>query len=229
MEWVLDNGTKELGNALETLPLAEAYARFLAEKKPSVKKRKHDAEQKPKPILERQAPQHAVDHQQPALAPSQTSPYSAEFAADPHSNVMKTSPPRPSPHTSPTTTPTVYFYLLRPHTPSSARVLIPLDAATPLSTSLNQRVILEFPTIFTLQCPPESLPDTYMLESEFLGQTKKEEEEIARLLATVPAPADQGGDEFHDSSQTDAGRTVLDGGKVLDVLRSDIGDVIGYG
>lgn len=66
-----------------------------------------------------------------------------------------------------------HFYLHRPYTPSSLpKVLIPLDATQSLSEALSKQVLLEFPTIYVLECGPEQLPEDFMTEKHMLASTK---------------------------------------------------------
>lgn len=125
--------------------------------------------------------------------------------------------------TSPSSSPTAnHFYLLRPHTPTASRVLIPILPDSTLSNSLKNRVVLEFPTIYVLPYPPEALPGQYMLEEQFLGYSEQENKELEALLKEVGM-----GGEFptDDDFLRDQGRLEqekLDDRKILDVLRQDL-------
>jgi len=63
-----------------------------------------------------------------------------------------------------------------------------------------------------------------MLESDFLGLSKKEDEEIEELLAVLPTGSLDHGDVVGAGAHldTNVGRPDLDERKVLDVLRRDL-------
>ncbi|MCJ1363666.1 hypothetical protein MMC16_002774 [Acarospora aff. strigata] len=252
VEWVHDNGTKELGNALETLPLTDAYAKHLAEKRPPARKRKLDVDQTPaSPAATVDAPSKPQLSEAPAAdqQPPATRPAAADDAASIESRPShapeddQEAPPSPTPvrispidSAPPPTTnpllpeppstqpcPPLHFYLLRPHTPSASPVLIPLSSSAPLSQSLSHHVILEFPTIYVLPHAPSSLPDGYTLESVFLGQSRREEDEVRELLSVVPHVRA----EYEDYGMTETARQqTVDDRKILDVLRKDLGGTV---
>lgn len=234
MEWIQSDGKRELGNALETLPLTEAYARFLSEKHPPTKKRKLDSDHTAGPpsatcgpISKPQLFQHPELERQPAPepTPAQGIPTNGDRQPSTHSIHNEDASTALSPSEKPSITPPLHFYLRRPHTPSSSRVVIPLPPSSTLAEILRNRVVLEFPTIYTLSQPPNRLPDGYMLESEFLGLSKKEDEEIEELLAVLPTGSLDRGDVVGWGSHTDTkvGQSDLDDRKILDVLRRDLG------
>ncbi|PMD18740.1 hypothetical protein NA56DRAFT_647630 [Hyaloscypha hepaticicola] len=67
-----------------------------------------------------------------------------------------------------------HLYLHRPLTPSSfPKVLVPLDPNKCLTDLLKGREVLEFPTIYVLDCPPEGLPEKFMLEMQYLAAIGK--------------------------------------------------------
>ncbi|KAI9875769.1 MAG: hypothetical protein M1830_008015 [Pleopsidium flavum] len=230
VEWVHEDGKKELGSCLETLPLVEAYARFIADKQPSTKKRKLDGEQNPTPppsttttiaTAQPQPSARSTDEQQ-QQPPPQPPPPNSEPTSPPQTSPLPTAPPPTQPIPA-STTPALNFYLHRPHTPTPDPVVIPLPSHSPLSTSLHNRIILEFPTIYTLPYPPSSLPDGYILEDEFLGQASREEKEVEELLALVKGPVDLGAGMGYGEAEGDNVRAVgLDDRKLLDVLKRDL-------
>jgi hypothetical protein len=70
--------------------------------------------------------------------------------------------------------PNYHLYLHRPLTPSSIpKVLVPLDPNKCLTDLLRGREVLEFPTIYVLDCPPEVLPEKFMLEMQYLAAIGK--------------------------------------------------------
>ncbi|KAI9744879.1 MAG: hypothetical protein M1818_001804 [Claussenomyces sp. TS43310] len=92
----------------------------------------------------------------------------------------------------------LHFYLQRPYTPASQpKVLIPLPPLDTLSTLLRGRVLQEFPTIYVLSSPPETLPAEFMLEDHYLTHGK-------RYFATRPSAKVKevdltGGEEVDDT------------------------------
>ena len=116
-----------------------------------------------------------------------------------------------------------YFYLLRVHTPSSSRVLIPISPESSLDSSLHKRVIIEFPTIYVLSNPPDKLPNGLMLEEDFLGHSEKESKELEALLAEAKVQredlSDGEVDEPGEGIQPDHIRIDK---KVTDVLEQDL-------
>lgn len=236
MEWIQSDGKRELGSVLETLPLTEAYDRFLREKYPPTKRRKLDADHKPASssvtcgsISKTQSTQPSERERQPAPPPTppQDPPSGPETPPSTHS--IPTTTDEPPAHLSQIDTTSVtapfHFYLLRPHTPSSSRVLIPLSPSSTLSECLKRRVILEFPTLYALPQAPDRLPNGYMLDSEFLGHSEKEAEELRALLSVLPAQSLNYEDRMDAGAQ--AGADVrgpdLDDRKIRDVLQRDLG------
>ncbi|PMD35557.1 hypothetical protein L207DRAFT_516507 [Hyaloscypha variabilis F] len=67
-----------------------------------------------------------------------------------------------------------HLYLHRPLTPSSfPKILVPLDPEKSLTDLLRKRDVLEFPTIYVLDNPPEDLPEKFMLEMHYLAAVGK--------------------------------------------------------
>lgn len=221
---------------METLPLTEAYARFLREKCPPTKKRKLDADHKPASasvtcgaITKTQSTQPSERKRQPAPppTPSQGRPSGPDIPPSTHSIPTTTDEPPADlfPVDITSVTSPIHFYLLRPHTPSSCRVLIPLSPSSTLSECLRRRVILEFPTLYALPQAPDRLPNGYMLDSEFLGHSEKEAEELRALLSVLPAQSLNYEDHTDAGAQTgaDVRGPDLDDRKIRDVLQRDLG------
>ncbi|KAF2430510.1 hypothetical protein EJ08DRAFT_588775 [Tothia fuscella] len=75
-----------------------------------------------------------------------------------------------------------HFYLVKPHTSGTQKVLIPLSPTDCLFTCLRNQTVLEFPTIQVLPQSPEELPSTFILENDYLAKSKAEQEEMQRLV-----------------------------------------------
>ena len=221
-----DDGRKELSTCLETLPISEVYARHVREKQPASKKRKHNSKSKLN-IASTTIEDVGFSTENPAE--QATSSHPSQVAPKPSTPARETTealgPPCPAPLAaiSQIPSPTAdHFYLLRPHTPTASHVLVPLLPGSTLSTSLNNRVVLEFPTIHVLPYPPEALPEQYMLEEQFLGYSEQENKELEALLKEVGM---QGGFTTDDGSLRDyvsQEQEKLDDSKLLDVLRQDL-------
>lgn len=112
------------------------------------------------------------------------------------------------------------FYLLRPRTSSSRRVLIPLEPTATLADCLRGRTVLEFPTIyaFPLSTPPPS--EEFVLEEEYLKQERQEQKEFEDLIKTVKPEALR---KLSAEDPDGRGSDEIDGNKILDVLKQDIG------
>lgn len=113
-----------------------------------------------------------------------------------------------------------HFYLVKPHTTSALPVLIPISGSQSLFECLREQVVLEFPTIQVLSETPNSLPDRFMLESDYLAQSQAEAQELDELLAHVKQPL-----------QDDSGHVGSDGGgsvpqdvkMIAEMLQKDVG------
>lgn len=102
--------------------------------------------------------------------------------------------------------PPLHYYLHAPRLPSSCPVLIPLAPDSTLSEALHSRLVLEFPTIYVLQEPPETLSQEYITEESFFKKiqedgyreqleaklTGQEEGEVGEGLAPSTDNVDEG-------------------------------------
>ena len=89
--------------------------------------------------------------------------------------------PGPEPPTStseisqPTSAPSLKFYLHHPSLPSKNPVLIALPSDATLATSLTNRLVLEFPTIYVLpQHQSGGLPDGFTSEDDYFAAAEKD-------------------------------------------------------
>lgn len=148
--------------------------------------------------------------------PSETHPHSASVPA----------PSDVSPAIEPASSVTDHnFYLYHPSLPSKHPVLIPLPRDAKLATSLTNRLVLEFPTIYVLRNLPDGkLPEGFVSEADFFASAKKELiEEIAGGEASVRA----------DGADVDEGKAhgledgEVDEGRLLEVLGQDLNGVAG--
>ncbi|KAF7196644.1 putative box C/D snoRNA protein [Pseudocercospora fuligena] len=112
------------------------------------------------------------------------------------------------------------FYLLRPGTSSTNKVLIPVDADTTLTATLRDKTVLEFPTIYVLPHAAHALPSGYMLEEAYLGARKKEDAELRDAVRTT---VEQGGFASGSKRESEASHSdAMDPNKILSMLKRDI-------
>lgn len=116
------------------------------------------------------------------------------------------------------------FYLHHPSLPSRHTVLIPLPSDAKLATSLTNRIVLEFPTIYVLEFQPDgNLPEGYVSEEEFFAAAKKE------LIEEIPGEglsvSGLGGNVKGKAYEVEDGE--VDEGRLLEVLGKDLKGVVG--
>jgi len=135
-----------------------------------------------------------------------------------------TRPTETASHNHLSRTPDLHFYLVKPLTSSTTRVLIPLQPTSTLQTCLRGQVVLEFPTIQVLKHPPNDLPEGFQLERAYIEETRRTIQELDEELGDISV-YDQG-----------VGKSVLSGreeeafqdSKVLESLRRDVDVVRDY-
>ena len=120
------------------------------------------------------------------------------------------------------------FFLLKPRTSTTRRVLIPLDASSTIAESLRGRTILEFPTIHVF--PPDlgELPkDEFMLQDEYAeleGEQQKEFDELmGELDPEILKRLKEGDEGASRDGVAGVGEDEVDSKKILDVLKQDLG------
>ena len=117
--------------------------------------------------------------------------------------------------------PDYHFYLHKPHTTSTSRILIPLEPSSMLSTCLKGQSVLEYPTIFVLNQPSTALPEGFLLEYDYRKQEKKMIEELdedEKDMAPEIARAQQLSARLKDEGD-------LEDSKVLESLKRDLANV----
>ncbi|KAL4815717.1 hypothetical protein BDW67DRAFT_62944 [Aspergillus spinulosporus] len=273
IEWVTDNGTKRM-NCAETATIAEAYDRAFPLTKEERHLRTEESTSTSKPELasaqgakndvepdknaEPTQPQ-SQTHQPPKsdmpvsestlgtaqqhLLPPNYHPTSAQDdTTQPTSELPSPPTEPPSPHRS------VFFYIHRPRTATKHPVLAPLSPGMTITSALQDRVVLEFPTIHVLQsplmpgpdasCTAESEPKSpgksnskqrFILEAEYL---RIRPDEAAAGTASAETTADEDGGqgegehlEYTEQALFGAGTVNIpdvDEGKMLEVLEKDL-------
>jgi hypothetical protein len=103
-----------------------------------------------------------------------------------------------------------HLYLHRPLTPSSfPKVLVPLDPNKCLTDLLRGREVLEFPTIHVLDCPPEDLPEKFMLEGQYLAAIGKGKE--SNSGTDMSGSSDDDSNNGSSSSDEDSDESMEEG------------------
>ena len=190
IEWVFDDGRKELSSSLEILTLAEAFVEHEQSLRPVSKKRRRQqlTQLNPAPTM----PDIALSSNPGTISDSQVSTKPRELKSrDPSSSQQSSpalshpilkdddlassqapdqppppmSPPTPLPN-EPQLSSTTNFYLHAPYHPQPYPHIIPLSSSATLANCLRHRTLLEFPSIYALSYPPQHLPDRYILIEE---------------------------------------------------------------
>ena len=232
VEWIHEDQTRELDEVRETLSLSEAYKELLARKQPKSKKRKIPSA----PFTSTFATSDSINESENGMRDISAIDVTTEIvggSAD-NSTISPESPTIEPALESPSNEAThdnskdislapsgFHFYLVKPHTSSSRRVLIPLSNEATLSTGLRGHVVLEFPTIQVLFKPPESLPSEFQLEDDYLDQELKEQSEFEELLATVQPPGASMENESGLACNKERNEN-LDNKKILEMLGRDL-------
>ncbi|KAF2145237.1 uncharacterized protein K452DRAFT_324947 [Aplosporella prunicola CBS 121167] len=224
VEWQHADDTRELYEAAADAPLSDLYATFLQEKRHNEAKKRRREEEEEHPRKDgavEQTPKKRKGEEGEHPRRDGT-PEQPQTQTDSSVEGTRASPSQQQPHS-----PSVSFYLIKPHTPSSQpRVLVPLDSNHNLSAALSDQVILEYPTIKTLPSPPSApLPKGFILEEDYLSQSKKDAEELDALIgsASVTASAaDIGRSKDGADQPARAEAAALDDRKLLEVLTQDI-------
>jgi hypothetical protein len=80
--------------------------------------------------------------------------------------------------------PDIQLYLIKPMTRGLRKVLIPVHKDSTIAEVLYNREVLEFPTFQVLSYPPEDLPSSFVLESEYSKRLKIQHQEMENLVAS---------------------------------------------
>ena len=148
-----------------------------------------------------------------------------------HANDSQPKPPARSElpiTTSETTQPaskiSLTFHLHHPSLPSKQTVLISLSPDSNLATSLTNRLVLEFPTIYVLHRQPEDrLPDGFISEEDFFATAKKEMNAEVGLGDGLI----EGYEEAEARTREPLEEGEVDEGRLLEVLGKDLKDLNG--
>ena len=119
----------------------------------------------------------------------------------------------------PTSTPSLKFYLHHPSLPSQNPVLIPLPSDATLATSLTNRLVLEFPTIYVLpQHHGGGLPDCFTSEDDYFSAARKNLIEDALEVEGTVKDINDTPEEIRDGLE----EGEVHEGRLLEVLGKDL-------
>jgi hypothetical protein len=115
-----------------------------------------------------------------------------------------------------------HYYLLKPRTSSSRRVLIPLNSNATLGECLQGRTVLEFPTIYAFPSVIQQLPEEFILEEDYQRQEGEEQKEFDDLIRDLDPEILR---RLRDDGAHNGARSAkeeVDSKAILDVLKKDI-------
>jgi hypothetical protein len=206
VEWVDDDGQRHLRDQKDTEPVISAYPRRSGNQDRRPRRGARDQQQTPGQEVASSTAETISKELDVPLPPQQDSKDS-QLADD---DALSGKPKKE-----------IYFYLLKPRVPSVKKVLIPLDASQNLYQCLQHQVVLEYPTIYALSNPPDSLPDGFLLEADFLSEFKKEQMELNELLKDVkPVSMANRKDGEINTHEKD-----WDPNQVMEVLKKDLDSI----
>ncbi|KAG9856323.1 hypothetical protein KCU98_g1493, partial [Aureobasidium melanogenum] len=226
VEWVVE-GEKRVVEVDESRTIEEAYKELVLEKERENKKRKRTQEdagvkmQKQKVQPEKSdaeesktqsaegvtaQPETTTETEGATTNDAPIAPSTEETTAEDASQNEQLPPSEDSISIRETT----HFYLHKPHTSSTSTVLIPLDPTATLTTALNQKHVLEFPTIYAftsasatqkpaLEAQPTKdisgeikeetydLPQGLITVKQYNEQRSAEDKELMGLMESIPA------------------------------------------
>jgi hypothetical protein len=90
-------------------------------------------------------------------------------------------------------------------------VLVPLDLDKTLTDLLRKREVLEFPTIYVLDHPPEDLPEKFMLEMHYLVAIGKEKGEESDSDTDMSDSSEEHLGDSSGSSDEDSDESMEEG------------------
>ena len=103
----------------------------------------------------------------------------------------------------------LHFYLHRPQTSSNLKCLIPIDPNATWKEILKGRTLLEHPTVYIREEPPDRLPNPFILEQEYVVEHGED--------VVVPPEA-----SLDPRIEAESLPSTLDSGKILEVLKADL-------
>ena len=126
--------------------------------------------------------------------------------------------------TQPVSESSLTFHLHHPSLPSRQPVLIPLSPDSTLATSLTNRLVLEFPTVYVLHSQPDGkLPPGFIGEEDFFITTKK----VMVADAGFGYGINKKGIEAEEKVKEPLEEGEVDEGRLLEVLGKDLKGLTG--
>lgn len=225
VEWIPTSGEKLVCNSLETRTLAQAYDGVYPipkEERPNWDpNRGQKSEQQNISTNHEQNDVTATDAVATTTEPpepiteKQPASETAETSTTPEEELSSDLPI--TPHRG------VYFYLHRPRTSTKKPVLVPIPAQTTLANALRERTVLEFPTLYVLSDPAETLAANEG-ESPFI----LEEEYLRTAAPEVAAESENEGAEINNDAELHGAKDIanVDEQKVMEVLKQDLFETV---
>ncbi|PNS14706.1 hypothetical protein CAC42_1728 [Sphaceloma murrayae] len=223
VEWVDEQGSRTTSRVLEDTPLGEAYRYMKKEQKRLLRQETtttHDAGKEVN--ASKECPQLLpVDVNTPgptgslaeqgSIAPTTTTPTDTGPDITVQGGQTRTDTEQP-----------LNFYLHLPRCISRNPVLATLSETSTITQCLTQRRILEYPTVYVLPQPADSLPDTYMSEGAYRRQLQDDNKNVNIAEIVRSAAAEVGGrsartDELHALQEE-----RLDEKAILEMLKRDV-------
>lgn len=213
VEWIreADAGGRILNKSIEKWPISDIYSLLLEEQrrknmrpeeKAAEKKRKAD-ESKERQAKKLKSDERLLDISPLSLFQDPTGAWNVILDRPIISNDAKL---ESQPFTPRKLDSKYQFYLHRPKTRSSyPKVLVPIDPTQSLGKVLENRTVLEFPTIYVFES--KELPETFMLEKAYIaatgdGPAKKSDSEESEDDDTTSS-SDSSSDEDEDTEMED--------------------------
>lgn len=118
--------------------------------------------------------------------------------------------------------PALHFYLHVPRCLYQQPVVTALDGTATITECLRNRRVLEFPTVYVLPYPPESLPASFITEENYKERLRQEykDVDVAQIVRSVGATV--GGKGALDGGIFASQEDKLDEKAILEMLRRDI-------
>ncbi|KAL1653401.1 Box C/D snoRNA accumulation [Didymella pomorum] len=152
-----------------------------------------------------------------------TVPSALETQATSQQDAASVDPPTTQPDAAESEAPTedrYIFFLLRPRTSASRRVLIPLTSTDTLGDALRGQTVEEFPTVYYFPAATPDLSSEYMLDEEYRKEEGEQQREFEELMRDVDPEILR---RLKDDGTKSRGDEEVDSKRILDVLKQDLG------
>ena len=219
VEWIGEDKNRTLTQCSAVEPIYRIHPLF---ESPSLrKKRKREAEALLNTNPESNQVTQTVDESQSVARPLSPQPSDSPAPNEHDTPVIKAEAVRSEPTQPEIAADKGYkFYILRPRTSSSRRVLIPLTASDTLGDALRGCTVEEFPTIYYFPSTISELPQEFMLDDDYRKEEGEQQREFDELMKDVDPEILRRLRDDGTGSKTDE---EVDSKKILDVLKQDLG------